>query len=177
MNLDEKIAFFFTPPARITEPGSFSSLFMLRREIQDCLIGNGSRNRHSFADAAHSAISDPKVGLASLEDQLNTPEGFRWYRQRMFYRSSVALYRSFQLFLAFLALERRYFRTWAGVTGYYSRFYFIQALLNLLFSSWLELDRAAVAYDGGRVKCYRQKDLERLSHRFRKGGSHEIGGH
>jgi hypothetical protein len=39
MNLDEKIAFFFTPPARIAEPGSFSSLFMLRREIQDCLIG------------------------------------------------------------------------------------------------------------------------------------------
>jgi hypothetical protein len=39
MNLDEKIALFFTPPARITELGTFSSLFMLRREAQDCLIG------------------------------------------------------------------------------------------------------------------------------------------
>jgi hypothetical protein len=39
MNLEEKIAFFFTPPARITELGTFSSLFMLRREAQDCLIG------------------------------------------------------------------------------------------------------------------------------------------
>jgi hypothetical protein len=131
-------------------------------------------NRQSFEDAAHSVISDPKEGLASLENELNTPEGFKWYRQRMFYRSSVAFYRCFQLLLAFLALERRYFRTWAGVTGYYSRFYFIQALLNLLMSSWLELDRVAVVYDGERVKCYRQKDLERLSHRFRKGGSHEI---
>jgi hypothetical protein len=39
MNLDEKIAFFFTPPAPITEVGTLSSLFMLRREAQDCLIG------------------------------------------------------------------------------------------------------------------------------------------
>ena len=39
MNLDDKIAFFFTPPTRITELGTFSSLFMLRREAQDCLIG------------------------------------------------------------------------------------------------------------------------------------------
>ena len=39
MNLDETIAFFFTPPARITELGTFSSLSMLRREAKDCLIG------------------------------------------------------------------------------------------------------------------------------------------
>ena len=65
--------------------------------------------RQSLEDAAHSVISDPKAGLASLEAELNTPEGFNWYRQRMFYRSSVAFYRCFQLFLAFLALERRYF--------------------------------------------------------------------
>jgi hypothetical protein len=39
MNLDEKIGFFCTPPAQIAELGTFSSLFMLRREAQDCLIG------------------------------------------------------------------------------------------------------------------------------------------
>jgi hypothetical protein len=39
MSLDDKIAFFFKQPAPITELGTFSSLFMLRREAQDCLIG------------------------------------------------------------------------------------------------------------------------------------------
>jgi hypothetical protein len=39
MTLDEKIAFYFKPPAPIKELGTFSSLFMLRREAQDCLIG------------------------------------------------------------------------------------------------------------------------------------------
>jgi hypothetical protein len=35
----EKVEFFFTPPATITTLGTFSSLFLLRREAQDCLIG------------------------------------------------------------------------------------------------------------------------------------------
>lgn len=39
MTRDEKVAFFFKPPAPITELGTLSSLFMLRREAQDCLIG------------------------------------------------------------------------------------------------------------------------------------------
>jgi hypothetical protein len=39
MTLDEKIALFFKRPAPITELGTFGSLFMLRREAQDCLIG------------------------------------------------------------------------------------------------------------------------------------------
>src|SRR5262249_39351087 len=52
--------------------------------------------------------------------------------------------------------------------------YFIQALLNLLLTSWLELDKVAVVYDGKRVTCYGQKTLQLLSRRFGKGGSHEI---
>jgi len=39
MTLDEKIALFFKEPAPITELGTFGSLFMLRREAQDCRIG------------------------------------------------------------------------------------------------------------------------------------------
>jgi hypothetical protein len=39
MTLDDKIAFFFTAPAPIMAFGTFSSLFLLRREVQDCLIG------------------------------------------------------------------------------------------------------------------------------------------
>ena len=39
MTLDKKIAYFFMQPAPITELGTFSSLFMLRCEAQDCLIG------------------------------------------------------------------------------------------------------------------------------------------
>jgi hypothetical protein len=41
MTGDENIAFWFRPPERITEPkdlGTMSTLFMLRREIQFCLI-------------------------------------------------------------------------------------------------------------------------------------------
>lgn len=39
MTLDEKIPCFFKQPAPITELGTFSSLFMIRCEAQDCLIG------------------------------------------------------------------------------------------------------------------------------------------
>ncbi len=39
MTRNEKVAFFFKPPAPIKELGTLSSLFMLRCEVQDCLIG------------------------------------------------------------------------------------------------------------------------------------------
>ena len=132
------------------------------------------RNRESFEEAAHKIISGSQEGISALEEYLNTPDGFLWFRQRMFYRSSIAFHRCFQLFLAFLVLERRSFKTWAVVTGYYSRFYFIQALLNLFLSTWLEFDRTAVVFDGSRVVCLHQKSLEELSKRFRIRGSHEI---
>ena len=61
--------------------------------------------------------------------------------QRLFYRSCVGFYRSFDLFLAYLAISRYSFRTWSNVTGYYSRFYFVQAWLNLLQCSWVDLKK------------------------------------
>ena len=44
MTLDEKVTFFFTSPEQPTEAGTYgsgtySSLFLVRREAQDCLIG------------------------------------------------------------------------------------------------------------------------------------------
>ena len=40
MTLNEKIGFFFKSPAAVAEPGTMSSLLMLRREVQFCLIGD-----------------------------------------------------------------------------------------------------------------------------------------
>ena len=39
MTLDEKIAFFFAPPLTMQPIGTVSTLHLLRRETQDCLIG------------------------------------------------------------------------------------------------------------------------------------------
>ena len=128
--------------------------------------------RQSFEEAVHEMLDGDEI--SAIEAQLNTKEGFQWYRQRMFYRSAVAFYRCYQLFLGFLVLERRCFRTWASVTGYYSRFYFVQALLNMLLTTWVEWDKVAFVFDGERITCYGKKDLKRLSERFGKGGSHEM---
>ena len=130
--------------------------------------------RQSFEKAVHNIVDGVKDKVPLMESHLNTPKGFRWFRQRMFYRSSIAFHRCYQLFLCFLVLERRCFRTWAEVTGYYSRFYFIQALLNLLLSTWMELDRMAFVFDGTKVTCLRRSDLKKGSKRFGSGGSHEM---
>ena len=122
--------------------------------------------RQSFEEAVHNRVDGVEDKVSLMESHLNTSEGFRWFRQRMFYRSSIAFYRCYQLFLCFLVLERRCFKTWAEVTGYYSRFYFIQALLNLLLSTWMELDKMAFVFDGTRVTCLRRSDLKKGSKRF-----------
>ena len=149
-------------------PPSFDGV----RRIYSGYRAEWERVRQSFEDIAHELISDR--GVTALEAELNTPDGLAWFRQRMFYRSSVAFHRCFQLFLGFLVLERHYFKTWASVTGYYSRFYFIQALLNLLLTTWLERDKTAIVFDGTRVVCISHKNLKQMSQRFRSRGSHEI---
>ena len=68
-------------------------------------------------------------------------EGFEWFRQRMFYRNCTAFYRIMQLFFAIVVMGRRCFVTWAEVIGYYSRYFFIQAFLNLLMLTWGSLHR------------------------------------
>jgi hypothetical protein len=160
-NVDTTDAYAFVPGL----PPAFSDI----RKAYDGFKPKWEHNRESFEEQAHAFIE--KHGHASCEAKLNTPEGFAWYRQRMFYRSCVAFHRCFQLYLAFLVLDRKCFRTWAAVTGYYSRFYFIQALLNLLLTTWLQLDRVAVVFDGKRIACIEQRNL---SKRLKNIGSHEI---
>src|SRR4029077_8453980 len=110
-------------------------------------------------------------GLDACEASLSTPDGFAWYRQRMFYRSSAAFYRSLQLFLGSLTLDRHCYNTWTKVTAYYSRFYFIQAFLNLILSTHQSVgERAFIFFDGSHVSC---KSHEKLPKAFRK-GAHEI---
>ena len=99
-----------------------------------------------------------KGSLQDVECELNAGN-CDWFRQRMFYRSSTAFYRSFQLFLAYFVLDRRCIRTWASVTGYYSRFFFIQAFLNLILSTWDSVHGCFFFFDGTRVRCVERKDL------------------
>lgn len=148
-------------------PPTFEAL----RAAYKSFVPTWEYQRQSFEAVAHEVIEDPARGLAWLEQELNTPDGMVWYRQRLFYRSCVAFYRSFQLLLAFLVLDRRAFASWASVSGYYSRFFFIQALLNLMLTTWLELDHVAIVFDGTSVRCHRQKDL---SVRLKKARSHEV---
>ncbi len=71
-----------------------------------------------------------------VTDDDKTKEFKTQLKQRHFYRSATCFYRSFDLFLAFISLQGSSFGSWAEVTGYYSRFYFIQAFLNLLQANW-----------------------------------------
>jgi hypothetical protein len=126
-------------------------------------------NRRSFEREAAAHIQ--ANGLDACEASLNTDDGFDWYRQRMFYRSAAAFYRSLQLFLGSLTLDRHCYKTWTEVTAYYSRFYFIQAFLNLLLSTHQSVDeRAFIFFDGKRINCIASKKLPKA---FRT-GPHEI---
>lgn len=126
-------------------------------------------NRQSFElDVAEYIQAN---GLEACEAALNTANGFSWFRQRMFYRSSAAFYRSLQLFLGSLTLDRHCYRTWTAVTAYYSRFYFIQAFLNLILSTHQSAsERAFIFFDGSQVNCIPNKKLPKA---FRT-GTHEI---
>jgi hypothetical protein len=107
---------------------------------------------------------------ADFERDLSTGEGWDWYRQRMFYRSCTAFYRSLQLFLGYLVLERRCFRSWAEVTGYYSRFFFIQSFLNLMLASFDAEQKHVFLFDGAQVRCL---ERNQLSPTLKKASNHE----
>lgn len=98
-----------------------------------------------------------KLSLAGIERELSSGKGWGWFRQRLFYRSCTAFYRSLQLFYAYLVLERRCFSTWADVTGYYSRFFFIQAFLNLILATWDSLGNCFFHFNGAQVCCTPKK--------------------
>lgn len=106
-----------------------------------------------------------------LEREFTAGTGWDFYRQRLFYRSCTAFYRSLQLFLAYLVLERRCFTSWASVTGYYSRFFFIQALLNLMLSTFDSSKKYLFFFDGDRVRCLPRS---KLSPTLKNAFSHEV---
>src|SRR5258708_2858407 len=97
-------------------------------------------------------------------------------------------YRSLDLFLAYLALQKRMFGTWAEVTGYYSRFYFVQGFLNLLQANWFSheeklpapglvnsKDKSLFIYNtGNEILCLSERALYQGLGASSKRGSHQI---
>lgn len=125
--------------------------------------------RDSFEKRAREMLAVCRP--SDLGHELSSGEGWEWYRQRLFYRCCASFYRSVQLFFGFLALQRRCFKTWADVTGYYSRFFFIQAFLNLILSTWDSLNQCFFYFDGAQVQCLTKRELSPTA---RSAGSHEV---
>lgn len=123
----------------------------------------------AFPDEHWGRFIDAGNSHEQLLQELNTPEGRETFRQGLFYRSSAAFYRSLQLFCAFVTLERRYYKKWAEVSAYYSRFFFIHAFLNLMGITWFR--KRLMFWDRAQVRSVREADLHRL---LRGCGSHEI---
>jgi hypothetical protein len=130
-------------------------------------------NRRSFDEEVGKFLSDGKT-LGDCQTGLNTPEGLAWFKQRMFYRSTTGFHRALQLFLAYLTLDKHCYRTWADVTAYYSRFYFIQSFLNLVLSTYLNLGkrgRAFIFFNGTNIVRTPQDKLPTL---LKRSGSHDM---
>jgi hypothetical protein len=150
---------------------SFPPIF---QQLKDAYAGFSPKwefQRQSFESYVQKFLAQSTV--ADCEASLNTAEGLEWYKQRIFYRSATAFHRSLQLFLGYLTLDRHCYRSWAQVTAYYSRFYFIQAFLNLALSTFLSLPKYKIFifFDGQRVNCVEQRKLPPMMSRF---GSHDI---
>jgi hypothetical protein len=129
-------------------------------------------NRQNIDDLlAERFSSKSSTDVETLQTELNTAEGRVWYRQRLFYRSCVAFMRSYQLMLGYLVLDRRCFHTWAIVTGYYARFYFAQAFLNLWLASSFQNARTIAYFDGEGIRYRRRQDVGAP---LRDAGSHEV---
>jgi hypothetical protein len=76
--------------------------------------------------------------------------------------------------LGYLTLDKHCYRTWADVTAYYSRFYFIQSFLNLILSTYLNLGkvgRAFIFFNGTGIVCTPQDKLPTL---LKRSSSHDM---
>jgi hypothetical protein len=129
-------------------------------------------NRKSFDDLVGKFLAEGKT-IEDCQNELNTPDGLAWFKQRMFYRSTTGFHRALQLFLAYLTLDKHFYRTWAEITAYYSRFYFIQSFLNLVLGTYLNVGKgkAFIFFDGTQVVCTPQKKLPSILERK---GSHDM---
>jgi hypothetical protein len=134
-----------------------------------------------------------QVSLVDLQNELAKNDALaveikNQLKQRHFYKSATCFYRSFDLFLAYLSLQKRMFGTWAEVTGYYSRFYFVQGFLNLLQANWFSHEERVPApglinpkdssffiYNTGtQILLLSERDLYRTLAAGSKRGSHQI---
>ncbi|CAM4015261.1 hypothetical protein [Saccharibacillus endophyticus] len=61
-------------------------------------------------------------------------------KQKLVYSSTLCFFRAFDLFLAYITLEDKKFKTWSEVTGYYSKFYIIKAINSLLLRGYEVID-------------------------------------
>lgn len=148
-------------------------------EALKCFYADFTPQWESSRDSFEVRIQE-SLKTIQLEDfvaGLNRDPGLRWFKQRMFYRSTTAFHRALQLFLGFLTLDGHCYRTWSQVTAYYSRFYFVQAFLNLCGSTCLNVpiaskgNAAAVLYfEGKNIRHIRVDKLPKAFHR----GSHEL---
>jgi hypothetical protein len=152
-DVDTTKAYPFIP----TFPPSFEQL----KKAYEGFTPKWEHRRDSFERVVDKFLSDKTFD--ECQAALNTDEGRAWFRQRMFYRSATGFYRALQLFLGYLTLERHCYVSWAAVTAYYSRFYFIQSFLNLLLSSYLNLGKSSrsgfIFFDGTKVVCTTRDNL------------------
>jgi hypothetical protein len=153
---------------------SFPPTFEQLKKVYDGFTPKWEHNRRSFDEEVGKFLSGGKT-LDDCQNGLNDPNGLAWFKQRMFYRSTTGFYRALQLFLGYLTLDKHCYRTWADVTAYYSRFYFIESFLNLILSTYLNLgkrgQRAFIFFDGNQIICTPQEKLSPLLTRKR---SHDM---
>lgn len=155
----------------------FKAEFEMRRTSFPKLIAQYLRQVSLTDFQKELAKNDPVAG--EIKNQL---------MQRHFYKSATCFYRSLDLFLGYLALQKRMFGTWADVTGYYSRFYFVQGFLNILQANWFAYeerlpvpglinpkDKSFFLYNTGKkIAFLSEQDLYRALNAGSKRGSHQI---
>jgi hypothetical protein len=156
-------------PAIPKFPPTFDEL----KKVYEGFKPKWEHNRRSFDEEVGKFLSGGKT-LDDCQSELNDPDGFAWFKQRMFYRSTTGFYRALQLFSGYLTLDKHCYRTWADITAYYSRFYFIQSFLNLILSTYLNLGkvgRAFIFFNGNKIVCTPQDKLPTL---LKRSGSHDM---
>jgi hypothetical protein len=170
---------------------SFPPLFADLRNAYAGFRATFEMHRQSFPDFLAGYLR--QVTLADFQNELAKNDQIAievktQLMQRHFYKSATCFYRSLDLFLSYLALQKRMFGTWAGVTGYYSRFYFVQGLVNLLQANWFAQEervppdglvnpknRTMFIYNSGaQILCLSEPDLYRALGAGPKRGSHQI---
>ncbi|HEX8691406.1 MAG TPA: hypothetical protein VF746_03100 [Longimicrobium sp.] len=124
-----------SPPAR-----EFPDFPLPLRDLKTAWEGfSPEREFHRVAFGDWLEYLLPQADVPALEAALTGASGRpdSALLQRHFYWSATCFVRCFHLFLSYLVLDVRGLYSWGVVTGYYSRFYFAKALLNLWLSTWV----------------------------------------